>query len=121
MPETVIQSNKTKKVLRTLATISAWALLAMMVVIVVTGWGITQTSIIYKLSFGLINRGVANSIHRAANIPLAFFFLTHVLINIKLASMKRSLRWQWLVNGVLIVVGIALMVLVVFMENRIGG
>jgi hypothetical protein len=121
MQETITRSDKTKKLLRLLATISAWALLAMIIIIVVSGWGLTQTSVIYKLSFGLINRGLANSIHRASNIPLAFFFLTHVLINIKLASIRKSFRWQWLVNGVLIVVGIALMVIVVYMEYRTGG
>ena len=122
MPETVTRSEKTRKLLKTLATISAWVLLAMVIVIVLSGWGITQTSVIYKLSFGLIDRKLANIIHTAANIPLAFFFLTHVMINIKLASLKRSFRFPWLVNAVLIVVGIALMAVMVYMEYfRLGG
>ncbi len=122
MPETLAPSEKARNVLKTLARISAWALLIMVIVIVLSGWGITQTSVIYKLSFGLIDRGVANSIHTAANIPLAFFFLVHVLINIKLASMKRNFRFPWLVNAVLIVVGIGLMAIMVYMEYfRLGG
>jgi cytochrome b subunit of formate dehydrogenase len=108
--------------LKLLARVSAWALLAGVIVLVFSGWGITQTGIIYNVTFGLIDRRLADAIHRATNIPLAFFFLTHVLINIKIAlSLKRSTR-SWLTNGILIVIGLVLMAIVVYMEYfRRGG
>ena len=70
--------------LKRLARTSAWVLLVCVVVLTVSGWGITQTGIIYKMTFGLIDRRLANAIHRATVLPLAFFFLLHALINIRL-------------------------------------
>ncbi len=105
-----------------MARASAWVLLVGIIVSVVSGWGITQTSVIYRLSFGLIDRRLADAIHRATNVPLAFFFLVHVLINIKLAILERKPTAGWLPNIVLIVIGIVLMVVMVYMEYfRLGG
>ena len=122
-PETINQPGRNAKLLlRKLARASAWALLVMIIIIVLSGWGITQTTVIYNLSFGLIDRGVANTIHRASNIPLAFFFLSHVFINIKLAALKRFSSLQWLVSAALILLGVVLMAIMVYMEYfRLGG
>jgi len=101
--------------LRRISRLSAWALLVVVIVLVVSGWGMTHTEIIYKASFGLIDRGVANSVHRAINIPVAIFLLTHVLINIKLGLLPRFEK-TWLTNGILVVVGIGLLILTIYME-----
>ena len=101
--------------LRRISRLSAWALLVVVIVLVVSGWGITHTEIIYKTSFGLIDRGVANSIHRAIQITAAIFLLTHVLINIKLGLLPRFKK-TWLTNGILVVVGIGLLILTIYME-----
>jgi cytochrome b subunit of formate dehydrogenase len=102
--------------LRKIANISAWLLLASVAVLVLSGWGITQTEVIYKLSFGLIDRRLADAIHRGSVVPLAFFFLLHVLINIRLKITSRRKSVVWLTNGVLIAIGICIMALVVYME-----
>ena len=108
--------------LRKLARASAWALLAAVIVLMLSGWGITQTGIIFDISFGLIDRRTANSIHQAANIPLVFFFLTHVLINIRIAISRKSSSLEWLINGVLILIGALVMALTVYLEYfRLGG
>ena len=101
---------------------SAWALLVGVVVLVFSGWGITQTGVIYNITFGLIDRRLADSIHRTTNVPLAFFFLLHVLINIKLAITSSHPVRAWLTNGVLIVIGGCILGIVVYMEYfRLGG
>ena len=108
--------------LRRIAEASAWALLVTIVVAVVSGWGITQTGIIYRLTFGLINRGLADAIHRAANVPLALFFLLHVFINIKLKISQRSPSKGWLTNSILGVIGAGLLAIMIYMEYfRLGG
>ncbi|MHB8085188.1 MAG: hypothetical protein ACYDHZ_05150 [Dehalococcoidia bacterium] len=109
--------------LKRIARISAWALLICVAVLVLSGWGITQTGVIYQITFGLMDRRLADIVHRATNIPLAFFFLCHVLINIRLnlKNIKRPYI-NWLINGVLIAIGIYIMCLVVYMEYfRLGG
>jgi len=105
-----------------LARISAWCLLATVLVLVFSGWGITQTGVIYNITFGLIDRGAANSIHRVVNVPLAVFFLVHIFTNIRL-MISRGRPWRyWLVNVVLIIAGAGLMAIVIYMEYfRRGG
>jgi len=110
------KGNRTNSYLRRISRVSAWALLVGIIVLIVSGWGITQTEIIYKASFGLIDRGVANSIHRAIHIPIAVFLLTHVLINIKLLLSPSSQQKAWLTNGILAAVGTGLLILVIYME-----
>ena len=117
-----VGTGKTDVYLKRITRASAWALLVTIIVVVVSGWGITQTGIIYRLTFGLIDRGLADAIHRAANVPLALFFLSHVFVNIKLTISKRSPSKGWLTNCVLGVIGAGLLAIMIYMEYfRLGG
>jgi cytochrome b subunit of formate dehydrogenase len=108
--------------LKKLARASAWLLLAGIIVLIVSGWGITQTGVIYNLTGGLIDRRLADAIHRAANVPLAFFFLSHVLINISLMVSRKNQFRVRLTNVILIVVGAAFMAIMIYMQYfRRGG
>lgn len=119
---TVTVAGKTDVYLKRIAEASAWALLVTIVVTTVSGWGISQTGIIYRLTFGLIDRGLANAIHRAANVPLALFSLLHVLINIKLKVSQRSSSKGWLTNSILGVIGASLLAIMIYMEYfSLGG
>lgn len=104
------------KWLRRTACSSAWLLLVSVIVLVLSGWGITHTEIIYKASFGLIDRRVADAIHTATNVPLTIFFLSHVLINVRLIISRKSPPGIWLINSVLIIVGVVLLASVVYVE-----
>jgi len=108
--------------LKRIARASAWALLAAVIVAVVSGWGITQTGIIYRLTFGLIDRGLADAIHRATNVPMALFFLSHVFINIKLMISRKSPSRGLLTSSILGVIGAGLLAITIYMEYfRLGG
>ena len=82
----------------------------------VSGWGITHTEIIYQASFGLIDRGLANSIHRASHIPAAVLFLTHVLTLVRLRLPRRCLERVWLANSLIIAIGIGVFSLAIYIE-----
>jgi thiosulfate reductase cytochrome b subunit len=108
--------------LKRLARVSAWVLLVGVIVLIISGWGITQTGVIHRLTGGLVDRRLADAIHRAANIPLALFFLLHVLINIRLNVSPKSPARVWLTNIILIVIGAGLMAITIYMEYfRRGG
>jgi thiosulfate reductase cytochrome b subunit len=116
------QRKETDLLLKKWAMVSAWVLLAGIFVLIISGWGITQTGIIYRLTFGLVDRRLADTIHRAANTPVVFFFLTHVLINIKLVVLRRHPSSGWLANTILIIVGALLMLITIYMGYiRPGG
>lgn len=117
-----LETNKTDLCLRKLARLSAWILLAGVIVLIVSGWGVTQTGVIYRLTGGLGDRGLANAIHRAASVPLIFFFLAHVFINIKLAVSKKYPSAARLTSIILILIGAGLMAIAIYMEYfRLGG
>ena len=117
-----IKNNKIVRWLRYLSRLSAWLLLITVAVLVISGWGITQTGVIYKFTFGLIDRRLADAIHRATSLPMAIFFLVHVLINIKLSITTRHRSINWLANGLLIAIGLGILAIVVYMEYfRLGG
>ena len=100
------------------ARTSAWLLLMAIAVSVVSGWGITRTATMYKISFGLIDRGRADAIHRATQIPMVALFLMHVLVNTKLGLSMRYPRGTAIVNAAVIVIGALLFAGAVYMETR---
>lgn len=116
------RTNHATNWLKRVARGSAWVLLVSILILLFSGWGITQTGVIYKFTFGLVDRRAADLIHRATNIPLAVFFLTHVMANIRLSVPPNRSFLRWLVDGILIAVGIGIMIIVVYLEYfRTGG
>jgi len=105
-----------EKGLKQVAHLSAWGLLIGVVILAISGWGITHTEIIYRASFGLIDRGVANSIHRTSNIPVAALFLTHVLSMVRLRLPPRYLKRAWLANTLIIATGASIFSLAIYIE-----
>jgi thiosulfate reductase cytochrome b subunit len=77
--------------LKVLSRISAWSLFLNVLVLLISGWGITQTGIIYRFSFGLVDRRLADQIHREAIVSLVVFFTAHILINLNAGSFRRHL------------------------------
>lgn len=109
-------ARKADLYLRRIARASAWLMLITIIVLLVSGWGITRTGIIYKASLGLIDRGAADSIHRAIQVPAAVFFTTHVLLNVRLNLPSRCLRKAWLLSILLVIIGACAVGGVVYME-----
>jgi len=116
MQSVVPDAGKANAYLKRVARVSAWLLMVGIIVLLISGWGITRTEVIYKVSFGLIDRGAADSIHRAIQVPVAVFFITHVLTNVRLRLPSRRLRKTWLFDGILVTIGACLLGGVVYME-----
>jgi cytochrome b subunit of formate dehydrogenase len=122
MQEIILNDNiKTRETvsiqrLKNLSRISAWLLFLAAAILVFSGWGITRTEIIFKATFGLIDRRLANYIHRATNIPVAVFFLSHLFINIRLMLFKKIPRRIHIFDVILIIAGILLVLVVIYME-----
>ena len=112
----VTNTQKADLYLRRIARASAWLLLITLIILLISGWGITRTEIIYKASLHLIDRGTADSIHRAIQVPAALFFTTHVLLNVRLNLPSRCVRKGWLFNSLLMIIGVCVVGGVVYME-----
>jgi hypothetical protein len=110
------------KRLKKIARISSWLLMACVAVLVFSGWGITQTGVIYNATGGLIDRRAADAIHRGVVLPLAVFFLAHVFINIGLGIKSKHAYIKQIVIWAMLVIGAGILALVIYMEYfRLGG
>lgn len=94
---------------------SAWLLIAAIFVAAISGWGITRTETIYKASFHLIDRGMADRIHRDVQLPMAIILITHVLTNLRLNLPSQFAKISWLFNIIFIALGVCLLIGVVYM------
>jgi hypothetical protein len=120
--ETPLNLQKQVILLKRISRICAWGLLAGVLILVVSGWGITQTGVIYNATFRLVDRRLADEIHRAVNTPLAVFFLAHIFSNLKLYFLQKKVGMVLLTNIILISVGILAAAGVAYMEYyRPGG
>jgi hypothetical protein len=99
------------------ARVSAWLLLTAIIISVVSGWGITRTEVIYNLSFGIVDRGIANSIHRGTQIPMVAIFLVHVLVNIRIIFSRSTGKKRLVIDAVLIAMGIIALGITILMER----
>jgi cytochrome b subunit of formate dehydrogenase len=107
--------------LKVLSRISAWSLFLNVLVLLLSGWGITQTGIIYRLSFGLVDRRLANQIHREAIVPLVIFFMAHIMINLNTGSFRRHLP-NPLINILLGIVALGFITIAAYLQFfRPGG
>jgi hypothetical protein len=102
--------------LKSLSRISAWILLTLAAILILSGWGITRTEIIYKITLGLIDRRIANYIHRFATIPLSVFFMSHVLINARLSWYNKIPHRIKIIDGFFFLIGALVIALVSYME-----
>jgi hypothetical protein len=102
-----------QKWLRKIARITAWVLFSGIAILIITGWGITHTGIIYQASLGLVDRRLADAIHRAIQVPLSFFLVAHVFLNVSLGS-RSSSRLR---NVLLVAVAVLIVIIIFSVEN----
>lgn len=64
---------------RTIRKTVRWLLLVVVILFVITGFGITEFRTVETLTFGLLAKNLAFRIHEALWIPLAVLLAAHVL------------------------------------------
>jgi Ni,Fe-hydrogenase I cytochrome b subunit len=55
-----------------------WVLTALVIVYLVTGFGITEYRIVEPITFGLLTRSLAQRIHMSMEIPFIVFLILHI-------------------------------------------
>lgn len=56
----------------------AWLSLLVIVLYIITGFGMTKTETVTKLTFGLLDRSLSHTIHVSMEIPLVILLLAHI-------------------------------------------
>ena len=76
--------------LRLSKSIIHWLLAAVIVVLLITGLGITEYGIVESLSFGLLNKALAHKIHTAPALWISFLVLLILHIALPFIGRKKN-------------------------------
>ena len=69
-----------------------WALLALTVLVVISGLGITQYQTVTALTFGLLGKAAAFKLHLLVWIPFVVLFVAHVVLTARPFRRWRSTK-----------------------------
>jgi hypothetical protein len=76
--------------LRLARRIIQWLLLALAVVLLITGLGITNFRIVETISFGLLTKNLAQRIHTASGLWISFVVLLALHISLSIINRKKN-------------------------------
>ena len=93
-----------------------WVLLALMIVLVVSGYGLTKPNLIRDLTGGLINHRIATQLHYLLDLPLMVFLLVHVTIEVRFSFIRWGFRNKKLLNMLVLILGLTSLLLVVYVD-----
>ncbi|MBW2971447.1 hypothetical protein KY359_00275 [Candidatus Woesearchaeota archaeon] len=79
---------------RKLGRFCAWAIIVLMFIYFISGWGMTKSSMIYNLTGGLLDRGASARLHNYLILPMAFAFLCHTLVAIRFAMIRWNIQTE---------------------------
>jgi uncharacterized membrane protein len=74
--------------LRLIKKAIAWSLLAVTLVFLLTGFGITNSNIVTPLTLGFMGKATSFKIHEVIWVPFVVLLVTHVLFNYGLKKLK---------------------------------
>jgi hypothetical protein len=69
---------RNKKHIRAIGRICGWFAMGLVLLTLLTGYGITEFRIVSPLTLGLITKAVAQRWHAYTDLPLVFFLAFHV-------------------------------------------
>ena len=93
-----------------------WVLLFFMILLIVTGYGLTKPNLIYSLTGGIINYWTAAYLHTLLDVPFSILLLIHVIIEIKFSLMRLGFKNQKLMNLLTLMLGSICLVLILYVD-----
>ena len=94
-----------------------WVLLFFMILLIVTGYGLTKPNLIYSLTGGLVDYWAALRLHTLLDVPLLILLLIHVIIEIKFSLMRWGFKNQKLLNLLMFVLGSICLILILYVDG----
>lgn len=94
-----------------------WVLLFFMIMLMVTGYALTNPSLIRSLTGGIVNYQTAFYIHTMLDIPLFILLLVHVIIELKFSLIRWGFQNKRLLNSLMLVLGLTLSILVLYVDR----
>ncbi len=94
-----------------------WVLLFFMILLIITGYGLTKPNLMYSLTGGLVDYWTAAYFHALLDVPLIILLLIHVTIEIKFSLMRWGFKNQKLLNSLLLMLGSISLLLILYIES----
>lgn len=94
--------------------ILVWVLLFLLVLFVISGYGLLKPSLIRSLTGGRIDYQTSLFIHTTLDAPLLVFLLVHVIIEIKFLLMRWGVKNEKALNITLMTLGLICLILIIY-------
>ena len=96
-----------------------WILLILIVLVAVSGYGLTKPRLISSLSGGLIDYDIAYTLHMQLDFYLLIMLLFHVAIEIRFSLIRWGFKHRKLLNILILVLIIESLALLIFVEYMV--
>jgi len=93
-----------------------WVLLVLMILVIVSGYGLVKPSVIRSWTGGVIDFQTALLLHLRLMAPLLILLLVHVLIEVRFSLIRWGFKKRRLLDLLMIVAGLVCLVLIVYIE-----
>jgi hypothetical protein len=97
-----------------------WLLLLFMVILIISGYGLTKPNLITSLSGGLIDYQAARYLHTILDAPLMILLLVHVMIEIKFSFVRWGFKNKSLLNSIIFILGLTILLLFLYMDSALS-
>ncbi|UCH32728.1 MAG: hypothetical protein JSV05_04980 [Candidatus Bathyarchaeota archaeon] len=94
-----------------------WILLFFMILLVVTGYGLTKPNLISFLTGGILDFFTASYLHTLLDVPLFVLLLVHVIVEVKFSLMRWGFKNQKLVNLLMLALGLISLALILYVDG----
>ena len=94
-----------------------WVLLFFMILLIVTGYGLSKPNLIHSLTGGIVNYQTAFYLHTLLDVPLLILLFVHVIIEIKFSLMRWGFRKQRLLNLLMFALGSVCLILILYVDG----
>jgi hypothetical protein len=96
--------------------IIVWILLLLILMMIISGYGLTKPSLIRSLSGGWIDYQTALFVHTSLDTPFLILLLIHVVIEIRFSLMRWGVKNQKLLNLLMLILVLICLFLIIYVK-----
>ena len=94
-----------------------WILLFFMILLLITGYGLTKPKLIESLTGGLVDYWTALRLHTLLDVPLMILLLIHVMVEVRFSLMRWGFKNQKLLNLLVFMLGATCSILILYVDG----
>jgi cytochrome b subunit of formate dehydrogenase len=96
-----------------------WLLAFLLILLAVTGYGITNPQVVDELTGGILTHPLSLYLHTLLDFPVFVLLMIHVLIGLRSALLRRGVKDGKMLSAFLLILGLYSVFLLVVMDPTI--